>query len=227
MDSKNLILAIVASLAILLGWQTLVEQPKQEQAAAEELRLQEAAGRDPNSIGVPGVPAPGQTAAKLTAAEPRDRDEIIAESDRITVETPSYRGSINLTGGRFDDLTLHKYRQTVEENSPDITLLSPRGTANPYFAEFGWLTGNGAVTGGGQTQWTSAQRKLTSETPIVMTARTDDGLQLTRTISVDEEYMFTITDEVREHGHARSQYQPLRPCDPGQRARHTRVLHSA
>jgi len=200
MDSKNLILAIVASLAILLGWQTLVEQPKQEQAAAEERRLQEAAGRDPNSIGVPGVPAPGQTAAKLTAAEPRDRDEIIAESDRITVETPSYRGSINLTGGRFDDLTLHKYRQTVEENSPDITLLSPRGTANPYFAEFGWLTGNGAVTGGGQTQWTSAQRKLTSETPIVMTARTDDGLQLTRTISVDEEYMFTITDEVRNTG---------------------------
>ena len=86
MDSKNLILAIVASLAILLGWQTLVEQPKQEQAAAEERRLQEAAGRDPNSIGVPGVPAPGQTAAKLTAAEPRDRDEIIAESDRITVD---------------------------------------------------------------------------------------------------------------------------------------------
>jgi len=194
MDSKNLILAIVASLAILLGWQTLVEQPKQEQAAAEELRLQEAAGRDPNSIGVPGLPAPGQSAQNLIAAEPRERDEIIGESDRITVETPSYRGSINLTGGRFDDLTLHKYRQTVEENSPDITLLSPRGTANPYFAEFGWLTGNGAVTGGGQTKWTSAQSKLTSDSPVVMTARTDDGLLLTRTISVDKEYMFTITE---------------------------------
>ncbi len=200
MDSKNLILAIVASLAILLGWQTLVEQPKQERAAAEERRLQEASERDPNSIGVPSVPAADKQATKLVVAEPRDRDEIISESDRITVETPSYRGSINLTGGRFDDLTLHKYRQTVEENSPDITLLSPRGTANPYFAEFGWLTGNGAVTGGGQTQWTSTHRKLTSQNPIVMIARTDDGLQLTRTISVDEEYMFTITDEVKNTG---------------------------
>ncbi|MEH6754529.1 MAG: membrane protein insertase YidC [Alphaproteobacteria bacterium] len=211
MDQKNLILAIALSLAILLGWQTLVEKPKQEQAEAERQRVELAAGRDPNTIGVPSLPAPGQTAPAATATGPRDRAEVISETraDRINVETRSYRGSINLTGGRFDDLTLRNYRQTVEPNSPSITLLSPRGSLNPYFAEFGWLTGNGAVTGGGQTKWTTTQNTLTEETPVVLTARTDDGLQLTRTIAVDDSYMFTINDKIENVSNAPVNVSPF------------------
>ncbi len=211
MDQKNLILAIALSLAILLGWQTLVEQPKQEQAQAELERQELAAGRDPDTIGIPSLPAPGQAEQAPVATGPRDRAEVIAEDSgqRIKVETRSYRGSINLIGGRFDDLTLQNYRQSVEANSPNITLLSPRGSNNPYFAEFGWLTGNGAVTGGGQTQWASNQSKLTAENPIVLTARTDDGLQLTRTIAVDERYMFTINDKIENIGTAPVNVSPF------------------
>lgn len=211
MDQKNLILAIALSLAILLGWQTLVEQPKQEQAQAELERQELAAGRDPDTIGIPSLPSPGQAEQASVATGPRDRAEVIAEDEgqRILVETRSYRGSINLIGGRFDDLTLQNYRQNVEPNSPNITLLSPRGSNNPYFAEFGWLTGNGAVTGGGQTRWTSNQRKLTSESPVVLTARTEDGLQLTRTIAVDERYMFTISDKIENIGTAPVNVSPF------------------
>ena len=202
MDQKNLIFAIALSLAILLGWQMLVEQPRQEQAEAELQRIEEAAGRDPNTIGIPAVPAPGQTALSAAPAQPRERDDVLVESRRIAIETASYRGSINLTGGRFDDLTLRNYRQTVEAGSENITLLSPRGTANPYFAEFGWLTGNGMVTGGGKTLWSTRQNKLTAEKPLVLTARTDDGLILTRTIAVDAKYMFTVTDSIKNGSNA-------------------------
>ena len=202
MDQKNLIFAIALSLAILLGWQMLVEQPRQEQAEAELQRIEEAAGRDPNTIGIPAVPAPGQTALSAAPAQPRERDDVLVESRRIAIETASYRGSINLTGGRFDDLTLRNYRQTVEAGSENITLLSPRGTANPYFAEFGWLTGNGTVTGGGKTLWSTRQNKLTTEKPLVLTARTDDGLILTRTIAVDAKYMFTVTDSIKNGSNA-------------------------
>jgi len=203
MDQKNLILAIALSLAILLGWQTLVEQPKQEAALAEQERLAAAAERDPDTIGVPELPQPGQAsqpAPNEVSGAPRDRAEIIAEGNRIAVETRSYRGSINLSGGRFDDITLRNYRQTVEPDSPNITLLSPRGSNNPYFAEFGWLTGNGTVTGGGQTEWSSEQTTLTEDNPVVLTAETADGLRLTRTIEVDDRYMFTITDSVENIG---------------------------
>jgi YidC/Oxa1 family membrane protein insertase len=211
MDQKNLILAIALSLAILLGWQMLVEQPKQEQAQAERERQELAAGRDPDTIGVPDLPAPDQVAQDPTQAVPRDRAEVIAEAEdrRIEIETRSYRGSINLTGGRFDDLTLRNYRQSVEPDSPNITLLSPRGSEDPYFAEYGWLTGNGSVTGGGQTRWSSSANKLTSENPVVLTARTEDGLQLTRTISVDDRYMFTIDDKIENIGTAPVNVSPF------------------
>ena len=202
MDQKNLIFAIALSLAILLGWQMLVEQPRQEQAEAELQRIEDAAGRDPNTIGIPAVPAPGQTAQSAAPAQPRERDDVLVESRRIAIETDAYRGSINLTGGRFDDLTLRDYRQTVEADSENITLLSPRGTANPYFAEFGWLTGNGTVTGGGKTLWATNQSKLTTEKPLVLAARTDDGLILTRTIAVDARYMFTVTDSIKNGSNA-------------------------
>ena len=202
MDQKNLIFAIALSLAILLGWQMLVEQPRQEQAEAELQRIEDAAGRDPNTIGIPAVPAPGQAAQSAAPAQPRERDDVLVESRRIAIETDAYRGSINLTGGRFDDLTLRDFRQTVEADSENITLLSPRGTANPYFAEFGWLTGNGTVTGGGKTLWATNQSKLTTEKPLVLTARTDDGLILTRTIAVDARYMFTVTDSIKNGSNA-------------------------
>ena len=199
MDTKNLILAIAASLAILLGWQTFIEQPRQAEKQAELERQEQAVGRDPNTIGVPSLPSPdGNQAAG--AAEPRARDEVIADTPRITINTPALSGTINLVGGRFDDLTLRDYRDTIEPGSKLIKLLSPRGSEDPYFAEFGWLTGNGTVSGGGQTRWTANQGELTPDSPVVLTTRTDDGLVLTRTVAVDDHFMFTVTDRIQNAG---------------------------
>ncbi|MEP4380105.1 MAG: membrane protein insertase YidC [Alphaproteobacteria bacterium] len=201
MDTKNLILAIALSLAILLGWQTFVEQPQQAERQAELERQELAAGRDPNTIGVPSVPSAAGN-QPVVAAEPRSRDEVIADTDRIAINTPALSGTINLVGGRFDDLTLREYRDTIEPDSKLITLLSPRGSDDPYFAEFGWLTGNGTVSGGGQTRWTASQNELTPDSPVVLTTRTDDGLLLTRTVAVDDHFMFTVTDRIQNTGTA-------------------------
>ena len=215
MDTKNLILAIALSLAILLGWQTFVEQPRQAERQAELERQELAAGRDPNTIGVPSVPSAGGTAQPAAPTGPRAREEVIAETPRINIRTPALSGTINLVGGRFDDLTLSEYRATIEPDSKNITLLSPRGSEEPYFAEFGWLTGNGTVSGGGQTRWTANQNELTVDSPVVLTTRTDDGMVLTRTIAVDDHFMFTVTDRI--------QNATLAPVNVSQFGRITRV----
>ncbi|MDA0785339.1 MAG: membrane protein insertase YidC [Proteobacteria bacterium] len=214
MDTKNLILAIALSLAILLGWQTFIEQPRQAQKQAELERQEQAAGRDPNTIGVPSLPSPDGNQASI-AAVPRTRDDVIADTPRIKINTPALSGTINLAGGRFDDLTLLEYRDTIEPGSKQIKLLSPRGSEEPYFAEFGWLTGNGTVSGGGQTLWTANQNELTPASPVVLTTRTDDGLLLTRTIAVDDHFMFTVTDRIQNTGVA--------PINVSQFGRITRV----
>ena len=189
MDQKNLIVAIAISLAILLGWQFFVANPQQEQARLERERQQEQSTtvtRDAD-----GVPqAPG------TGTFPPNRDEVVEQSVRVPVETTALRGSINLTGGRIDDLTLVRFRQAIEPDSPLVTLLSPTGSPDPYFAEFGWVDGNGTAYGGGATPWQTDQRFLRASAPLVMRWQAESGLRFTRTIAVDDDYMFTITQQV-------------------------------
>ena len=57
----------------------------------------------------------------------------------MRIETPSVAGSIALKGARIDDLSLIKYRETVDPKSPPIVLLAPSGSPEPFYAEFGWV----------------------------------------------------------------------------------------
>ncbi len=85
------------------------------------------------------------------------REAALAASPRVRIDTPSLAGSIALKGGRIDDLSLIKYRETVDPNSPPIVLLAPSGSPHPFYAEFGWsaprrrhgeAAGSGHASGG-------------------------------------------------------------------------------
>ena len=67
------------------------------------------------------------------------REEALAQSPRVAIDTPSLKGSIALKGGRIDDLTLEDYRETVEPTSPNVVLLSPAGGPHAYYTEHGWV----------------------------------------------------------------------------------------
>ncbi|MSP94575.1 MAG: membrane protein insertase YidC [Alphaproteobacteria bacterium] len=191
-DQRNLFIAIVLSMAVVFGWQYLVGVPRMQE---EQARQQQQAAQQPNQAtpqagAVPTVPA--------TTVLPRD--QALAQSPtRTEVETPTLVGSINLAGGRFDDLRLRNYHETPEPTSPEIELLSPRAAEHPYFAEFGWIAGQGstAAVPGEMTQWTLAEgSKLAPGQNVEMTYDNGQGLVFTRRISVDERYMFTIADTV-------------------------------
>ena len=80
---------------------------------------------------------------------------MIAQSPRIPIQTPRLAGTITLKGGRIDDLSLTQFRETVDPNSPAIVLLSPSGSAEPFYAEFGWVAASGttAKMPGADTVW--------------------------------------------------------------------------
>ena len=61
--------------------------------------------------------------------------------DSVPITTERLSGSINLRGGRIDDLRLNDFHETVDPTSPTIVLLSPASAPNGYFAEFGWIAG--------------------------------------------------------------------------------------
>jgi YidC/Oxa1 family membrane protein insertase len=201
-NTRNFILAIVLSIGVLFAWQYFflpkpVEapgtKPAEQQQAEPGPPQPQAGGAQPGT----GAPQPGTAAATFT------REEALAQSPRIAIETPSLKGSIALKGGRIDDLTLKDYRETVERNSPQVVLLSPAGGPHAYYAEAGFVgaANEDLALPTADTVWTAASEgPLTQNAPVKLAYDNGKGLRFTRTISVDDKYMFTIDDEVANSG---------------------------
>ncbi len=209
-DNKNLIVAIALSLAVLLGWQYFFAAPeaeRQRQAALQQQSTQvnptapnpplspsQAGGTSPT---VPGT-VPGTPAAPSTLS----REAALASTKRVAIDTPAIAGSINLRGGRIDDVALKNYRETVDPRSANIVLLSPEGTQNPYYAEFGWVGAQAGSLPNATTEWAADRDRLTPSTPVTLTWDNGQGLIFRRTISVDDKFMFTIKSSVENRGSA-------------------------
>jgi YidC/Oxa1 family membrane protein insertase len=127
------------------------------------------------------------------------RQAALDTSPRLPIDTPSVKGSIALKGGRIDDVVLAKYRETVEPNSPNVVLFSPSGSHDPYYAEYGWIAGPGVAQPmpNAETLWRAEKGgTLTPSSPVVLVWDNGQGLVFRRTISVDANYLFTVSDEV-------------------------------
>ena len=146
---------------------------------------------------MPGAAAPSTQQAAAS------RETVLAASPRVAIDTPRLRGSIDLKGGRIDDLSLEQYRETVDPNSPAIVLLSPSGAPDAFYAEFGWVPASGTSTAmpGQDTVWKrEGSGALGIDHPVTLTYDNGQGLLFRRTITVDDHYLFTIRDEVQNKG---------------------------
>lgn len=191
-EQRNLILAVAIAAAIMLLYQAFVLDPalrrqREAQAAAQAAAAKVVPAADPSGLSAPD-PAPTLT-----------RDQALARSARVPIRSAALAGSIALTGGLFDDLMLLRYKATVEPGSPDVTLLSPAAGKDAFYAFFGW-TALGAASPrpiDNETVWTLVQPgELAPGKPILLAHDTPDGLRFRRKIEVDEDYLFTVTDEV-------------------------------
>jgi YidC/Oxa1 family membrane protein insertase len=202
MEQRNLLIAIVLSVGILIGFQFVFQRlhPPVPHVGHEATAPATPSTTPGTGAVAPGAGAPGAVAAK--AAE--TVEAAISGQPRVAISTPRLHGSIALKGAGFDNLTLVRYRETVDPKSPEVLLLSPPGTANPYLAEFGWVAAEpGSVKlPGPDTLWKASEGPLTPSNPVTLTWDNGSGLVFTRTVSVDPDYMFTIKDEVRNTGNA-------------------------
>src|SRR5499427_4612755 len=144
-DQKNTLLAIVLSGVVLLAWSYFFAPQLPRQTAPQQQQQQQAQNQSapPPGTAPSKPPVPGQSAA-VPGAQTLTREEALKQSARIDVATPNIKGSIALKGGRIDDVSLPRYRETVDPKSPPIDLLSPSGSPQPFYAEFGWVAAAGA-----------------------------------------------------------------------------------
>ncbi|MGD9979575.1 MAG: membrane protein insertase YidC [Hyphomonadaceae bacterium] len=211
-ETRNMIIAIALSLAIMLGFEFFYNGPQRERLqeqqraqAEEQLREQQAAQTQTSPDGE--TPAPAQNG-------PITREQALGATEtRIAVDTQEIDGSIALQGARIDDLNLRQYRQTIDPHSPEVTLLSPINTEFGHDAFFGWELQQNEQTStlaDSRSLWTTTEgARLTPETPVTLSFDAGNGLTIERTISIDQHFMFTITDRVRNTSAAPVQVRPF------------------
>jgi YidC/Oxa1 family membrane protein insertase len=198
-QNRNLILATALSFVVILVWFLLFPPPD---------RIV-----DPNAMPPTAETTQGDTAAPDMALPPPpavlegapvdgpiETATALEQSPRIAIETDAIEGSIALVGGRIDDLSLRRYRETLDDDAPIVRLLSPVGSEEPYYALYGWIPG-GALdyddVPGPNTLWTLERgNTLGVGSPITLAWENGNGLIFRRTIAVDNAYMFTITQAV-------------------------------
>ncbi len=194
-QNKNLILATVLSFLVILIWFTLFPPPTPEADPNAPAVTQTADGTAPAAPASTADSAPAlDTAAAAVAASPR-----------IPIDTPRLEGSLSLLGGRIDDLSLKDYKVSLDEGAADVRLLAPVGGTElnadkPYYAVHGWLPAGGldaALVPDARTLWTlETGTTLAPGQPVTIVWDNGSGLIFRRAISVDENYLFTVTQTV-------------------------------
>jgi YidC/Oxa1 family membrane protein insertase len=194
-QNKNLILATALSFLVILIW--FVVFPPPEPTPAPEATTEELTAPGDSLATVPTTAeAPAGSSLQVET-----RQETLAEAPRVDIDTPRLTGSISLLGGRIDDLSLKEYRETIDPQSPIVTLLSPVGTDSAYYALYGWAPGAGLTLDdvpGANTLWTlESGQTLGLDAPIVLAWTNDNGMTFRRSIEIDADYMFTVTQSVQ------------------------------
>jgi YidC/Oxa1 family membrane protein insertase len=185
-ENRNLILAVVLSAVVLFGW-TFV---------SERLFPTPPAATAPATAAAEGPVAPADVAGGVPVAAPagvQPVEMLVAGAGRVRIETPRLGGSINLTGARFDDLVLKDHTVALPPSKP-IRLFAPSGAKDAYFAGYGWV---GAGAPPADAQWAASARVLSPGKPVTLRWQGQTGLLFEQTISVDENFLFAVTQRVR------------------------------
>jgi YidC/Oxa1 family membrane protein insertase len=186
-DQKNMIMAAGLSFLVIVIWQFFFAPPAPVPDESFDL---------PSEAQI----EQGLTAPAEVAPRPLTRQDALEQAPRVDIATPKLGGSLSLRGGRIDHLDLLAHRQENTPDSPPVELLAPFGAANPYYALWGWTPARGAQTGpvpGADTPWEIVQGDaLAPGAPVVLEWDNGEGLTFRRTIAVDADYMFTVTQSV-------------------------------
>ncbi|WP_188656727.1 membrane protein insertase YidC [Sphingomonas metalli] len=191
-DRQNFVLFAVIAALILFGWPLIQNRffPTANPPATKIEKGKQVA-----------LPKPGADPTADSPAAIRDRQQVLAETPRVRIETPALKGSINLRGPRIDDLVLTRYNETVAKDSAPIRLLSPAGAPEAYFAGFGWRA-EGLNPPGANTVWTASAPVLAPGRPVRLEAANATGQRFRIEIAVDQDYLFTIRQTVMNAGSA-------------------------
>jgi len=192
MENRNVIIAVILSTAILIGWSMYFENPNDAQKKKLEIQ-----GKTETQTNIQKPETPQTTKANPTKAI--SRGDALKESDRVLIENSNLSGSISLRGALIDDIILKNYREALDKNSKAIVLLSPKKSDEGYFIESGWATAKSDVkVPDNNSIWQIRDgKKLTPSSPVTLEWNNREGVVFSKKIEVDDKYLFKVTETIR------------------------------
>ncbi|MFN5351528.1 MAG: membrane protein insertase YidC [Alphaproteobacteria bacterium] len=190
-ENKNLIFAVVFSIAILLSWELFfsskikTENPPQKPVATATTNTQKAIQKEikPDDIFVP---------------LPKDVSLQKTRNQRLSIKSENLLGSVDLKGLRFDDLSLPNYKETIKPDSKNITILSPKDTKGAYFIELGWLSSDEKITlPNNDSVWQASEKEIIPNKPVIFTWNNKKGLIFSVKLELDDHYLFKVEQTVK------------------------------
>ena len=201
MESRNLILAIILSVGVLFIWSFFFEAPEQEMLNGE-IESGDVSEVNSNELDMEAIDEIERSLG-ITENDNIGLDEALSADKRVKIETNSIVGSINLKGLRIDDIVLKKYNETQEEFSEKIRVLQPIDTYDGYEVTFGWIKNQDAnfETPNAESIWKVSNNNatLTSNNEVEFEWSNTTGQTFVTTIGLDEDYLFDITQEVKNN----------------------------
>ena len=195
MDSKNVLMAVILSTVIIVGWQVLVVDSELKKTKTEVTKVEQTTSANNGKPSAPSInnklPAP----QKLIS-----RTDAVSSEQRVRLENEKLTGSISLNGALIDDVVLKTYKETLDKNSKQVVILNPKKMNTGYYLESGWASANNLKVPDNNSVWTLVKNKsLTPQTPIELEWDNKNGLIFNKKIEIDNQYLFKITESIKNN----------------------------
>tara|TARA_B100001123_G_scaffold258259_1_gene287853 strand:+ start:510 stop:2195 length:1686 start_codon:yes stop_codon:yes gene_type:complete len=199
MDFRNVLMAILLSTMVLIGWAVFFEPPNIEKKITDKELTEN------KDISSPSIDE-GEKEIKNEIA----REDLIADTKRIKVENKNIKGSISLQGAIIDDVIFKNYNETLNGENK-VVFLNPKNSQNEYFVETGWAAGgnekiNLPVI---NSNWkVRGNNVLTPNNPVTLEWDNNAGLIFIKKIELDEKFLFKITQSIKNNSNKSFQFYP-------------------
>ena len=187
-NQKNLLLAVVFSIAVLFGFDFFFGPNKTVQKDniidnSESLKNDKSSSIDTEAPSIKASPS-------LSLKQNNNYNE-----KRINFKANRIEGSINLFGATIDEIILSDYFETIKKEKK-IKLLQKENSNSPYFLRMGWASTDKKLMLPNKDSLWKSKTKINNNDPLEIEWASNQGLKINRKISFDKNFMITIEDIV-------------------------------
>lgn len=206
-DYIRIIIAVFLAAVVLIGWQAYVDGPRKQQLAAYHAEQAKLIAKQQDEY---AQKLQASTAPDAAENPNLSREERLALTRRLKIQSDKLHGSIALKGAKFDDLTLANYHVELDKSSPEVVLFSPAGNDQAYLAQIGWVAVDGKTrVPDSQSLWQADKPTLTANEPVTLHWNNGEGVTFFLVVTLDENYMFNVEQRVENRSGTAVQLAPF------------------